>query len=31
VGPEYPIGRIPFLESRILAVFGFMPKISPLL
>jgi hypothetical protein len=30
VGPEYPIGFIPFLESRILAVLGFMPSISPI-
>ncbi|MDR1250140.1 MAG: HNH endonuclease [Treponema sp.] len=30
VGPEYPIGLIPFLERRILAVLGFMPSISPI-
>jgi hypothetical protein len=30
VGPEYPIGLILFLESRILAVFGFIPSISPI-
>jgi hypothetical protein len=30
VGPEYPMGLIPFLESLILAVFGLIPRISPI-